>query len=276
MPSEKIVEVIAAITALQDRVKVVDAEAKRLAALRGDINSLSEGMSACSRELQSVATSLAAGAATMRELDMAATLTRITQIEEALDDRSDQLEKVIDKDIAELGDSILHQIATRLDSVATRLEPIVSTAFSGQMTAITGAVERAASAAQERHESSGQQLLLETGRITSGQAEFRQHFDDSITVVIDDVASVLGTTQAVLKEASELRQSIADLRKESIEPIVSRLEAQESSAQSSAAQLGQLVQQRYDSLGEKVLGVQIAAAIAAIAGVVAIIIALVR
>ena len=70
MPSEKIVEVIAAITALQDRVKVVDAEAKRLAALRGDIKSLSEGLSACSREFQSVATSLAAGAATMRELDM--------------------------------------------------------------------------------------------------------------------------------------------------------------------------------------------------------------
>ena len=152
----------------------------------------------------------------------------------------------------------------------------MSTAFSGQMTAITGAIERAASAAQERHESSCQQLLLETGRITSGQAEFRQHFDDSITVVIDDVAGVLGATQAVLREVGELRKSIADLRGECIDPINGRIESQATAFRESVSQLEQSMRQGFDDLTERLTVTRTTAAVAAIAAIAAAVIAFVR
>jgi chromosome segregation ATPase len=230
MPSEKIVEVVSAIKTLQDRVAAVDGEAKRLVSLRGDIKSLSEEMSACSRELQSVAAALAAGAATMRELDMAATLERITQIEEALDDRSDQLERAIDKDIAELGDSILNQLSTRLDAVAERLEPIVATAFGGQMAAITEAIGRVDSAAQERHEAGVRHLQSETAQLAATQAEHGRQGVESMMAVRDGVGEVLGATQGVVKELGDVRQSIVDLKRIGIDPIADKIERQAQSS----------------------------------------------
>ncbi len=276
MPSEKIVEVVSAIKTLQDRVAAVDGEAKRLVSLRGDIKSLSEEMSACSRELQSVAAALAAGAATMRELDMAATLERITQIEEALDDRSDQLERAIDKDIAELGDSILNQLSTRLDAVAERLEPIVATAFGGQMAAITEAIGRVDSAAQERHEAGVRHLQSETAQLAATQAEHGRQGVESMMAVRDGVGEVLGATQGVVKELGDVRQSIVDLKRIGIDPIADKIERQAQSSIESIRQLEGAVARAVEPLAEQVTIVRTLAGVAAVAAVVAVVVALVR
>ena len=276
MPSEKIVEVVSAIKTLQDRVAAVDGEAKRLVSLRGDIKSLSEGMSACSRELQSVAAALAAGAATMRELDMAATLERITQIEEALDDRSDQLERAIDKDIAELGDSILNQLSTRLDAVAERLEPIVATAFGGQMAAITEAIGRVDSAAQERHEAGVRHLQSETAQLAATQAEHGRQGVESMMAVRDGVGEVLGATQGVVKELGDVRQSIVDLKRIGIDPIADKIERQAHSSLESIRQLEGAIARAVEPLAEQVTIVRTLAGVAAVAAVVAVVVALVR
>ncbi len=276
MPSEKIVEVVSAIKTLQDRIAAVDGEAKRLVSLRGDIKSLSEGMSACSRELQSVAAALAAGAATMRELDMAATLERITQIEEALDDRSDQLERAIDKDIAELGDSILNQLSTRLDAVAERLEPIVATAFGGQMAAITEAIGRVDSAAQERHEAGVRHLQSETAQLAATQAEHGRQGVESMMAVRDGVGEVLGATQGVVKELGDVRQSIVDLKRIGIDPIADKIERQAQSSIESIRQLEGAVARAVEPLAEQVTIVRTLAGVAAVAAVVAVVVALVR
>ena len=276
MPSEKIVEVVSAIKTLQDRIAAVDGEAKRLVSLRGDIKSLSEGMSACSRELQSVAAALAAGAATMRELDMAATLERITQIEEALDDRSDQLERAIDKDIAELGDSILNQLSTRLDAVAERLEPIVATAFGGQMAAITEAIGRVDSAAQERHEAGVRHLQSETAQLAATQAEHGRQGVESMMAVRDGVGEVLGATQGVVKELGDVRQSIVDLKRIGIDPIADKIDRQAQSSSESIRQLEGAIARAVEPLAEQVTIVRTLAGVAAVAAVVAVVVALVR
>ena len=53
------------------------------------------GLHSVGKDLQDVASGLREGASTMRDLDMAATLRRLAEIEGALDARSQQLEKAI-------------------------------------------------------------------------------------------------------------------------------------------------------------------------------------
>lgn len=276
MPSEKIVEVVSAIKTLQDRVAAVDGEAKRLVSLRGDIKSLSEGMSACSRELQSVAAALAAGAATMRELDMAATLERITQIEEALDDRSDQLEKAIDKDIAELGDSILHQISTRLDSVAGRLEPIVAEAFGGEMDTIKEAIGRVESAAQEQQAVVIRHLQSQAAQIVAMQADLGRQGEEAMSPLRDGVGEVLGATQGVVKELGDVRQSIVDLKRIGIDPIASQCDRQSQASLEAIRQLEGSMSGGVKSLTHQLALVRTIAALAAIGAAASVLIALVR
>ncbi len=223
-----------------------------------------------------VAAALAAGAATMRELDMAATLERITQIEEALDDRSDQLERAIDKDIAELGDSILNQLSTRLDAVAERLEPIVATAFGGQMAAITEAIGRVDSAAQERHEAGVRHLQSETAQLAATQAEHGRQGVESMMAVRDGVGEVLGATQGVVKELGDVRQSIVDLKRIGIDPIADKIERQAQSSIESIRQLEGAIARAVEPLAEQVTIVRTLAGVAAVAAVVAVVVALVR
>ena len=100
-------------------------------------------------------------------------------------------------------------------------------------------------------------------------------FTDS-PVVVDDVAGVLGATQAVLREVGELRKSIADLRGECIDPINGRIESQATAFRESVSQLEQSMRQGFDDLTERLTVTRTTAAVAAIAAIAAAVIAFVR
>jgi len=258
MPSEQIGEVIAAIGALQGRVQAVDAEATRLAALRGDITSLADGVAACSRELRAVAAGLAEGASTMRQLDMAATMVRIAQIEAALLDRSDQLQTVIARELAEFGESVLNQLAMQLDAVATRLEPIVSNAFGGQMTAIIDAVATASAASKQRH------------------AEGAQRLEAAIGTIGETVVKVQEVSQAVREQLVEVRQSLEALKAGGIDALEKRIDAHAHAAESATTRVETLLTTKVDRLAGRVSLVGFVAIVGALAAIGAVAVVLSR
>jgi hypothetical protein len=77
----------------------------------------------------------------MRELDMAATLRRIAEIEAVLDARSEQLAAVIDREIAELGESVRHQLSKQIDALPIQLGNTVAAAFDKQFKATKTAID---------------------------------------------------------------------------------------------------------------------------------------
>jgi hypothetical protein len=87
----------------------------------------------------------------MRDLDMAATLRRLAEIEATLDARSQQLEKAIDREIAELGESLKHQVSKQLDQLPGQLGPTVAAAFDKQFETTKQAIDSLVADAGARH-----------------------------------------------------------------------------------------------------------------------------
>ena len=151
MPSETINELVGTLSELETRLKHFDAEARRLGELRGELKGATSGLQSAGKDLQAVAASLRDGAATMRELDMAATLKRLAEIEAALDARSKQLEAAIDREIAELGDSLKQQVSRQLDALPAQLGPTVASAFDKQFETTKRAIDALVADAGTRH-----------------------------------------------------------------------------------------------------------------------------
>jgi hypothetical protein len=87
----------------------------------------------------------------MRELDMAATLKRVAEIEAALDMRSKQLEATIDREIAKLGDALIHQVTKHLDALPGQLGPNVAAAFDKQFDSTKRAIDALVTDTGARH-----------------------------------------------------------------------------------------------------------------------------
>ena len=141
MPSDTVNELVRTVSELESRLKQFDAEARRLGELRGELKGTTAALQSAGKDLQSVASSLRDGAATMRELDMAATLKRLAEIEAALDARSKQLEAAIGREIAELGDSLKQQVSRQLDALPAQLGPTVASAFDKQFETTKRAID---------------------------------------------------------------------------------------------------------------------------------------
>ena len=153
MPSETINQLVGSLNELQSKLNQLDGEARRLGDLRGDLKSTAAGLAAAARELQTVTTALGDGAATMRELDMTATLARLAEIETALDARSRLLEQAIDREIAELGESLKHQVSKQLDALPAQIGPTVALAFDRQFAATKTAIDSLVTDARTNHQS---------------------------------------------------------------------------------------------------------------------------
>ena len=121
MSSETINLLLGSLRELQDKLQDVEGEARRLGDVRTSLTSAARGLAETGEQLRSTAVSLREGAATMRDLDMAATLRRIAEIESALEARSSAIEKAIDRDMAELGESIKAQLERRLAEIGPQL-----------------------------------------------------------------------------------------------------------------------------------------------------------
>ena len=151
MPSDTVNELVGTLSELESRLKQFDAEARRLGELRGELKGTTAALQSAGKDLQSVASALRDGAATMRELDMAATLKRLAEIEHALDARSKQLEATIDREIAELGESLKHQVSTQLEALPAQLGPTVASAFDKQFETTKRAIDSLVADAGTRH-----------------------------------------------------------------------------------------------------------------------------
>jgi hypothetical protein len=151
MPSDTVNELVGTLSELESRLKQFDAEARRLGELRGELKGTTAALQSSGKDLQSVTSALRDGAATMRELDMAATLKRLAEIEHALDARSKQLEATIDREIAELGESLKHQVSKQLDALPNQLGPTVASAFDKQFETTKRAIDSLVADAGTRH-----------------------------------------------------------------------------------------------------------------------------
>lgn len=151
MPSEKISELMGILGELESRLKQFDVEARRLVELRGDLMGTTAALQSAGKELQAVASALREGASTMRELDMAAALQRIAEIEAALDIRSNQLEAAIDREVAALGTSLKQQVSTQLAELPSQIGPAVAAAFDKQFKATKRAIDSLVADADSRH-----------------------------------------------------------------------------------------------------------------------------
>ena len=152
MSSETINELVGSLTHLQDKLQKLDGETRRLGELRGDLKSVASSLTATGKEFQAVAASMADGAATMRTLDMAATLKRLAEIEKALDTRSRELEKVIEREIVQLGESLKLQVSTQLDALPGLIGPTVANAFDKQFATTKSAIDSLVTDADSRHQ----------------------------------------------------------------------------------------------------------------------------
>ena len=158
MSSETINELVGSLTHLQDKLQKLDGETRRLGELRGDLKSVASSLTATGKELQAVAASMADGAATMRTLDMAATLKRLAEIEKALDTRSRELEKAIEREIVQLAESLKLQVSTQLDALPGQIGPTVANAFDKQFATTKSAIDSLVTDAGARHQSLGASL----------------------------------------------------------------------------------------------------------------------
>jgi hypothetical protein len=151
MSSETINELVETLGALESRLKEFDTEARKLSELRGEMKAAASGLHSVGKDLRDVASGLREGASTMRDLDMAATLRRLAEIEATLDARSQQLEKAIDREIAELGESLKHQVSKQLDQLPGQLGPTVAAAFDKQFETTKAAIDALVADARARH-----------------------------------------------------------------------------------------------------------------------------
>ena len=152
MASETINELVGTLSELESRLKQFDAEAHRLGELRGELKGATAGLQSAGKDLQAVASALRDGASTMRELDMAATLRRLAEIEATLDARSKQLEVAVDREIAELGESLKHQVSKQLDALPAQIGSIVAHAFDQQFATTKAAIDSLVTDAGSRHQ----------------------------------------------------------------------------------------------------------------------------
>jgi len=151
MQSDTVNGLVETLTDLESRLKELNEEARRLGELRGDLKGMTTGLQSAGKDLQSVAAALRDGAATMRELDMAATLKRLTEIETALDIRSMQLEATIDRQIAALNESIQHQVLEHFEALPALIGPAVVPAFAKQFEATNSAINSLVANASSSH-----------------------------------------------------------------------------------------------------------------------------
>jgi hypothetical protein len=152
MSSETINKLVGSLNELQIKLDGLDGEARRLGELRGDLKAAASGLSTTGQDLRTVATALGVGAATMRELDMVATLKRLAEIELALDARSRELEQAIDREITALGESLKQQVSKQLDGLPTQIGPTVALAFDRQFTTTKAAIDSLVADTGARHQ----------------------------------------------------------------------------------------------------------------------------
>jgi hypothetical protein len=151
MSSETINQLVGTLGELELRLQRFDAEAQRLGDLRGELRGATTGLQSAGKDLQLIASALREGASTMRELDMPAVLTRVAEIESALDARSKQLESAITREITELGESLKHQVSKQLDTLPGQLGPTVAAAFDKQFETTKRAIDALVADAGTRH-----------------------------------------------------------------------------------------------------------------------------
>ena len=269
MPSDQVDEVLTAFKTLDERVEAVGIEAGRLTALRGDIKGAVDGIASCSLALKSVAAELARGAATMRELDMAATLARIGEIEKAFERRSDELGVVLDRSMVALGDSLLAQLSARLD---TRLGEVVPAACATQSKVLSDRIAAVDDLGQQRHAEGLARfqslyelcerhhgLLLAATEVVGGQ--------------LDTLSPVLESTK---KEAQTACQAIAQLTQHRLDPMAKTLATVQTQHAEVAKTLGESIQPELSRLSRRTTMTIVAAAAAAIAAIAATVMLLVR
>jgi hypothetical protein len=141
MSSETINKLVGSLNELRIKLDGLNGEARRLGELRGDLKSAASGLTTTGQDLRAVAIALGVGAATMRGLDMVATIKRLEEIELTLDARSRELEQAIDREIAALGESLKQQVSKQLDGLPTQIGSTVALAFDRQFTTTKAAID---------------------------------------------------------------------------------------------------------------------------------------
>ena len=152
MSSETINKLVGSLNELQVKLDGLDGEARRLGELRGDLKAAASGLSTTGQDLRTVATALGVGAATMRELDMGATLKRLAEIELSLEARSHDLKQAIDREITALGESLKQQVSKQLDGLPSQIGPTVALAFDRQFTTTKAAIDSLVADTGARHQ----------------------------------------------------------------------------------------------------------------------------
>jgi hypothetical protein len=205
MPSKTTTELVETLSELETKLRQFDTEARKLGEIRGEFKAAVAGFHAAGRDLQSLASALREGAATMRDLDMAATLKRLAEIETRLDERSKKLEAVIDREIAELGDSLKHQVSKEMSALPGQIGPTVASAFESQFEATNTALTSMSSDTAARHA----EILQAVRAGLEQQSKESAARSDSISQQLSRIDMTLRETSQ--NQNSLLMKSFADL-----------------------------------------------------------------
>jgi hypothetical protein len=249
MSSETINLLVGTLNDLDSKLRQCDSEVRRLGDLRVDLKGTTAGLQTAGKELQGVASALREGAMTMRELDMSATLKRLAEIEKILDARSRELETAIDREIAELGDSLKHVVQQQLAALPERIGPPIGTALDQQLKTTKDAIARINADAKAR----GDELSAE--------------FEAKIGTLSRTIESHTGTMAQAVERLQSLFSAAQQSQSSTIMRALAEAEARDASA---GERLERQLGARLDRLAGKITMALAVASIAAILSAVTI------
>ena len=144
MQSETLESLLESFSSVRNRLETLGQEAQRLSEMRTELRIVATGLGQLCREMDGVTASLSAGAAVMRDLDMASTLRRLNEIQAALESR-------MTGDFERLGTVLTKQVTVQLETLPAQLAPAVASAFSEQAEVTRKVIERSAATADQHH-----------------------------------------------------------------------------------------------------------------------------